>query len=82
MHGYYSQSKVEGHLNLFPNILAFHLGYHHQMTLKPSQQAKPACRSTYNLPSGHLAKFQFCYKHKIHLPSFYHKFSLCRYTHY
>lgn len=76
MYGYYSQSKAEGHLNLLPNLLEFHLGYHHQMTLKPSQQAKLACRSTYNLLSGHLAKFQFYNKHKIQLPCFYPKLSL------
>lgn len=73
MYGYYSQSKAEGDLNLLPNLLAFHLGYHHQVMLK---QAELACRSTYNLPSGHLAKFQFCNKHKIQLPCFYHKLSL------
>lgn len=80
MYGYYFQSKVEGHLNLLPNILAFHAGYHHQMTLKPSQQAKLVCRSTYNSLSGHLAKFQFYNKHKIQLSSFYRKLNLYRYT--
>lgn len=57
MYGYYSQSKAEGHLNLFPKLLAFHAGYHHEMTLNPSQQAKLAFRSICNLPLRHLVNY-------------------------
>lgn len=68
MYGYYSQSKA-GHLNLLPNLLAFHLGHHHQMMLKPSQQAKLACKSTCNLPFGPSSSFIISTKSSFLLPT-------------